>query len=169
MVNKLESSDVEKGHKPSNHVSVFENTLHKSELWVMAMRPELDWLSNDTLYHILRAVLHALRDNLSIDEAAHFSAQLPLLLRGSFYECWDPQRVQPKGLSKQEFMEAVRNNFKPVDRLNFDLEVAVSSALGVIMGHISSGEMDDIIQSSKSSLKSFFKIVESFNLGRTYQ
>jgi len=133
------------------------------------MRPELNWLNNDNLYHILRAVLHALRDNLSIDEAAQFSAQLPLLLRGSFYECWNPQKEGPKGFTKKEFMEAVRNNLKPIEQLNFDLEIGVASALAVIMGHVSSGEMDDIVQSSKPSLKTFFKIVESFNLGRTYQ
>jgi uncharacterized protein (DUF2267 family) len=33
-------------------------------------------------WHSLRAVLHALRDRLPLDQAAHLGAQLPIVIRG---------------------------------------------------------------------------------------
>lgn len=44
-------------------------------------------------YCILRTVLHGLRDRMTVDEAADFSAQLPVLWRGVFFEGWQPSRV----------------------------------------------------------------------------
>lgn len=158
-----------KGHETHNHVTVFGQTLQKSESWIAEMKPELNWVSNDHLYHLLRAVLHTLRDQLNVDEAAHFAAQLPLLLRGTFYECWNPQKNQPSGLTKKEFLVSVQNNLNNVKDLRFDIEVGAAVALGVIMNHISAGEMSDVVQSSKTSLKRFFNIIENFNLAQKYQ
>jgi uncharacterized protein (DUF2267 family) len=50
----------------------------------------------------LRAWLHALRDRLTVDAAAHFGAQLPELLRGTYYEGWSPHDV-PKRYDMQTF------------------------------------------------------------------
>lgn len=158
-----------KNVKIGQHVRVFENSVQKSEGWIKEMQSELDWVSADSAYHLLRSVLHVLRDNFSIDEAAHFSAQLPLVLRGTFYECWNPQKNQVQGLTKEEFLNAVRSNMGPSDRLNYDFEKGVVVAVGVIMNHISQGEMDDIIQSQKHSLKNFFETIENFNLGVKFQ
>ena len=41
-------------------------------------------------YAALRAVLHRLRDRLSVDGAAHLGAQLPTLIRGVYYDGWKP-------------------------------------------------------------------------------
>ncbi len=45
---------------------------------------------------MLRAWLHCLRDRLSVQVAAHFAAQLPELLRGVFFDGWNPSRVPQK-------------------------------------------------------------------------
>lgn len=160
--NISENESIENG-KMSNHVSVFERSLLKSKVWVTEMHAELNWLSNDNIYHLLRAVFHTLRDQLSIDEAAHFSAQLPLILRGTFYECWNPKKNQAKGLKKEEFLEAVKNNLNQNGWLNFELETGVAVVLKVIMNHVSPGEINDIIQSSKPSLKIFFEDIRDSN------
>lgn len=44
-------------------------------------------------YRVLRAWLHVVRDRLPVASAAHLSAQLPEVLRGSFYEGWVPGHV----------------------------------------------------------------------------
>lgn len=165
----LTKSEPLKSVKIGHHVRVFESSVQKSEGWIKEMQSELDWVSGDSVYHLLRSVLHVLRDQFSIDEAAHFSAQLPLVLRGTFYECWNPQKNQTQGSTKEEFLNAVRAGLGPADRLNYDFEKGVVVALGVIMNHISQGEMDDVIQSSKHSLKKFFETIENFNLGVQFQ
>ena len=39
-------------------------------------------------YNALRAVLHALRDRLTPEQAVHLGTQLPILVRGVYYEGW---------------------------------------------------------------------------------
>ena len=80
--------------KIAKNVTVFARTTHKSQLWINEMQKELKWLNGDSLYHLLRAVLQSLRDQMNVHEAAHFSAQLPLILRGAFYEGWNPHAQQ---------------------------------------------------------------------------
>ena len=55
------------------------------------------------------------------------------------------------------------------DNLSYNLETGVTITLGVIMNHISAGEIDDIIQTSKNSLKLFLLTIENFNLGVKFQ
>ncbi len=45
---------------------------------------------------VLRAWLHTLRDRLTVEASAHFSAQLPDLIRGIFYQAWNPSAVPDK-------------------------------------------------------------------------
>src|SRR3979409_1993907 len=54
-------------------------------------------------YAALRGVLHALRDRLTVEEAAQFGAQLPMLVRGLYYEGWDPSKT-PVKLRRDEFV-----------------------------------------------------------------
>jgi uncharacterized protein (DUF2267 family) len=59
------------GEKLGNRVSVFERSMDKSQAWISELHDELDWISADSVYHLLRAVLQTLRDQVSIDEGAH--------------------------------------------------------------------------------------------------
>lgn len=144
----------------SNHVTAFERTLHKSHQWIKEIHQELDWMSANSVYHLLRAVLHTIRDQLGTDEVAHFAAQLPLLLRGTFYECWNPQATTPRGMGKAEFIETVRYHIGRVNRPIIDLETGVTIVLRVIFNHISPGEINDIIQSARPSLRTYYEHIQ---------
>lgn len=71
-----------------SNVPVLASTVQKTKLWIRDVMLELEWDDAPIAYHGLRAVLHALRDRLTIHEAADFASQLPMLLRGMFYEGW---------------------------------------------------------------------------------
>jgi len=43
-------------------------------------------------YKGLRAVLQTVRVRLPLDLAVHFGAQLPMLVRGLYYEGWEPSK-----------------------------------------------------------------------------
>lgn len=141
--------------KISNRVSVFERSVGKAQEWISELHEYIPWVSGDAVYHLFRAVLQTLRDQLSIDEAAHFAAQLPLLLRGTFYECWDPQSLVPKGLGKDEFLDAVKLKMGPVSDTPYDYEKGVLACLLFLKRHISEGEMDDVISALKPTLRGF--------------
>jgi uncharacterized protein (DUF2267 family) len=141
-------------------VSAFDRTVQKSQEWIRDMHHELAWLNPDGVYHLLRATLQSLRDQMNVDESAQFASQLPLLLRGTFYEGWNPQ-AKPKTSSKQEFLSAVRERLGPVGQPNFDLEAGIRVALKVTFQHISPGEARDVMCELKPSLREFIKSVES--------
>jgi uncharacterized protein (DUF2267 family) len=92
-------------------------------------------------YNALRAVLHALRDRLPVQEAAHLAAQLPMLVRGIYYEGWKPSRV-PVKMSREEFLARVRREF-PFD-IKDDMEGLTHTVLQALRQHVTEGEWEDI-------------------------
>ena len=103
-----------KSHQPE----VFETTLQKTNLWIKEISDLLHWDDHHKAYHGLRAVLHALRDRLPVPEAAHLGAQLPMLVRGFYYDSWKPASTPVKMKTTQEFYDAVKKNFAADQNVN---------------------------------------------------
>jgi uncharacterized protein (DUF2267 family) len=94
-------------------------------------------------YSALRSVLHALRDRLTVDEAAHLAAQLPMLVRGIYFEGWKPS-VTPKKIRHQdEFLESVANGLGR--NTDIDPEHATRAVFDFLGNKIAMGELEDII------------------------
>jgi uncharacterized protein (DUF2267 family) len=92
-------------------------------------------------YAALRAVLHALRDRLTVDESAQLAAQLPMLIRGVYFEGWEPSRV-PEKMGRDAFLHRVRREFSYAVR--GDEAQLVRTVLSALRQHISDGEWEDI-------------------------
>ncbi|EID52835.1 DUF2267 domain-containing protein [Saccharomonospora xinjiangensis] len=67
-----------------------QNTAHE---WLATVGEALGTTDRRYTYRVLRAWLHTLRDRLTVEGAAHFAAQLPEFLRGTFYDGWVPSKV----------------------------------------------------------------------------
>jgi uncharacterized protein (DUF2267 family) len=89
----------------------------------------------------LRAVLHALRDRLTVEEAAQLSAQLPLLIRGIYFEGWDPSRV-PMKVDREQFLGRIREEF-PYD-VQGGIESVVHAVLAALRRHVDDDEWEHI-------------------------
>ncbi|MFD6282042.1 DUF2267 domain-containing protein [Streptomyces sp. NPDC060209] len=100
-------------------------------------------------YGALRAVLHPLRDRLTVDESAQFGAQLPTLLRGIYYEGWKPSET-PLKMSKEEFFTRVRQGFPYA--IEGDTEQLARTVLKALQQHVSKGEWDDLKATFPASL-----------------
>ena len=129
-----------KPHQPD----VFESTLQKTNLWVKEISDLLHWDDHHKAYHGLRAVLHVLRDRLPVPEAAHLGAQLPMLVRGFYYDNWKPAATPTKVKTAQEFYNAVHENFV-VDR-NVNPMRLTEAVLMVLCANTSSGELAKILE-----------------------
>lgn len=124
-------------------LEVFDETVQKTNILLKEIEKEFDWENHRNLsYAALRTVLHTLRDRLTIQETADLAAQLPLLVKGIFYEGWDPSRV-PIKMEKEEFIEEIRKNFPySLDRPITDVVVVV---VGALQRFVSTGEIEDIL------------------------
>jgi len=87
----------------STGLDTFDKTVQESNLWLKAVMERLETDDRHRAYSTLRAVLHALRDRIGAESAAHLGAQLPMLLRGLFYEGWDPTNKPTKERHEDAF------------------------------------------------------------------
>lgn len=124
-------------------IHVLDTTLHKTHEWIAAIA-ELTHLEKNDAYKALRAVLQTLRDRLPVELAAHLSSQLPMLIRGLFYEGWEPARV-PKKMNHQEFLNAVSEKIV-TDRF-IDPQRITHDVFMVIGQFIAPGEVDKVKRS----------------------
>ena len=122
--------------------------------WIDELGDYLHW-SNDARTHLLlRTVLHAIRDFLIVDEAADLAAQLPVLIRGIFYEGWDPSSTPERPRNKATFMARIE---APFDRDPLDNpEAAVAAVIKLLNRHVSAGEMAQVRQSMRKDLRFLF-------------
>jgi uncharacterized protein (DUF2267 family) len=130
----------------------FDTTVSKTNEVLHAITDANGWPreAHDQAYHALRAVLHALRDRLTVDEAAQFAAQLPVLIRGVFYEGWDPSRV-PIKMHREAFLDRVHTEF-PYE-VEGGIDRMVTTVLGALQRFVTRGEWDDIASVVPKDLK----------------
>jgi uncharacterized protein (DUF2267 family) len=124
----------------------FESTIQTTNVWLNDILELLGWREQHQAYHALRAVLHALRDRLPVDQAAALAAQLPMLVRGFYYEGWHPHGKPVKERHQEQFLAHVAEAFR--DNPEVDPERVTKAVLRVLSEHVSTGE----IAAVKSSL-----------------
>jgi hypothetical protein len=62
-------------------LEVLDSSYQKTQEWIGSLATQAH-LDKSDAYKALRAVLLTLRDRLPMEEAVHFGAQLPMMLRG---------------------------------------------------------------------------------------
>jgi uncharacterized protein (DUF2267 family) len=131
--------------------ATFNTTVDKTNLILHEIETSYGWPKErrQQSYAGLRAVLHAVRDRLSVDESAQLAAQLPVLLRGVYYEGWVPSRV-PEKMDGAHFVRRVRHDF------TYDVEGGaerlIRTVAGVLRRHLSEGEWRDVTASFPNDL-----------------
>ena len=123
-------------------LDVFDTTVHKTHAWLHDIMQELGWEERHKAYLALRTTLHALRDRLSVEETAQLGAQLPMLIRGLYYEGWNPTGKPEKIRHKTAFLAPIRDHFR--DDWQVDPEEVARAVLKVLTQHVSEGEIADI-------------------------
>jgi uncharacterized protein (DUF2267 family) len=123
-------------------LSTFDRTIQKTNEWLNEIMDFHDGCDRQKAYLALRATLHTLRDRLTPEEAVELGAQLPMLIRGFYYEGWRPTGKPVKERHKDEFL---RHIGEALD--GYGLGSSEDIARGVFRlldRRISAGEMADI-------------------------
>ncbi len=125
----------------STGLEVFDRTLQTTHIWLDEIIEDLA-TDRHTAWHVLGAVIRSLRDRLPPDLSAHLSAELPLLVRGIYFEGWRPGKENLKLRSLAEFLEKVSDGMsgtKPIGSVD-----AARSVLAVLNRHLAHGQADKI-------------------------
>jgi uncharacterized protein (DUF2267 family) len=123
-------------------LDVFETTLQKTNNWLNELMEIMGTEDKHRAYLALRVTLHALRDRITIEEVAQFAAQLPMLIRGFYYEGWDPTAKPRKERQREQFLAQIEKHF--MSDGNSDPEQIARDVFALLESRISQGEIEDI-------------------------
>jgi uncharacterized protein (DUF2267 family) len=123
-------------------VAAFESTIQTTNIWLNELQEHLGWQDHQHAYHALRAVLQALRDRLPVAQVAALGAQLPMLIRGFYYECWHPAGKPTKERRKEDFLAHIRATFG--DYPDMDTEEVARAVFQVLANHVTPGEIEHV-------------------------
>jgi uncharacterized protein (DUF2267 family) len=123
-------------------LSVFDTTIQTTHHWLNELMAELGWDDRHRAYQALRAVLHALRDHLTVDEVVALGAQLPLLVRGCYYEGWHPADKPLPQRKRDAFLASLQSVFHnaPAARV----EEVARAVFRVLAKHVTTGAIEDV-------------------------
>lgn len=122
-------------------LEVFDKTLQTTNTWLKEIMQTVG-PDRHRAYRVLRSVLHALRDRLTVDEVAHLGAQMPLAVRGLYYEQWHPAGKPVRMRHLEEFLAAVAAELDDLGPIN--AEDAARAVFAVLDAHITRGEIEDV-------------------------
>ena len=138
-------------------LETIESTTQKTHEWIARIAEALHMEKRDA-WKSLRAVLQTLRDRLPAELAVHFGAQLPMLVRGLYYEGWEPSKV-PIKMSREEFLAVVQSRII-ADRVIDPVET-VQNVLAIVANHMGGGEMHKVMEAFPGDMQSLFPAVAS--------
>ncbi len=126
-------------------VDAFDKSLNKTNEWLQDLMAELNFSQRKQAYQALRATLQTLRDWLIVDEAVQVGSQLPMLVRGFYYEGWNPSRIPDRSIDKSTFLENVRQAMAGAPEGENPEDIA-RAVFKLLYHRISEGEIQDIKQ-----------------------
>lgn len=141
------------GHAP---VPQIQQTTQKTQEWLLDLSSRSPLKDPQQAYSILRAVLHTLRDRLTVEEVAHLGAQLPMLLRGAYFEGWRPALAPNDYETVEGFLEHVRSCLGPGDEISPDLRKSTLAALDVLCDRVDDGELRHVTAQLPEPLANLF-------------
>jgi uncharacterized protein (DUF2267 family)/CBS-domain-containing membrane protein len=123
----------------ANGLQTFDRSIHATNLWLKEISKETG-ADRRLAWRAVGVVLRVLRDRLTVEDAAHLAAQLPLMIRGAFYERYRPV-VQPDSMrSREEFVARVADGLegggKPMNP-----ERTIKAVLSAVQRHIDEAKM----------------------------
>jgi uncharacterized protein (DUF2267 family) len=139
----------------STGLAVFDTSLQDTNLWLKSIAERLGQCSRQEAYAALRAVLHALRDRLPAQAAVNFAAQLPMLIRGLYFEGWTLPDKPERAHTAQEFAENVAAFLPP--KYRFDPVFTSSAVFAAISQFTSAGEPAKVMSQLPEPIRNMWR------------
>lgn len=130
---------------------VFDRTVQTTNIWLAEIGAELA-VNRQASWHALGAVLRTLRDRMPLGLAVHLGAQLPLLVRGAYYERFDPAHVQQAYRTADEFLALVAEDLRGVDD-RVSAEDAAEAVFRTLDRHLDAGQLAHVREALPAEIR----------------
>jgi uncharacterized protein (DUF2267 family) len=119
---------------------IVKNT-HILHTWLNHINEQTDWEGSAYAFDALKATLQALRIYLLLPHLAHVGAQLPLIIRGIFFENWKPSRLPINKRNLTHFLHIIKEHMHHSD---IDPETAARAVLKTLAAKSHEAEIEKI-------------------------
>jgi uncharacterized protein (DUF2267 family) len=125
--------------------------------WIYSLEDLLNLPDNHETktFSIMRSVFHALRDHFPHGTLAHVGQQLPIFLRGVWFEGWDPAHTPIKERKKEDFIKAVKKHLESYADL--DIEHCAQITMHFLSSKLSDGEGEKVYKVLPESIAVLWK------------
>ncbi len=131
-------------------VDSLDRSIDKTNTWLADVAAGFGTEDRRLAYRVTRAWMHTLRDRMPVTIAAHMAAQLPELLRGVFYEGWNPSKV-PIKYSRDEFV----TRFAHDAQIHLtEVPTAGRQVTAAMRQHLSAGAIDEVLGALPADIRS---------------
>ncbi len=135
---------------------VFDEYVNQGHTWLHQINTGMGgWMSEDYALAALRCALHVLRDQLTVDQIAHLSAQLPIIVRGLYYEDWVPSKTPARERHEEIFLNRAKTYFHGKERMPNPKDV-LRAVYAVLHQHISEGESRKVYNALPADLRKYW-------------
>jgi uncharacterized protein (DUF2267 family) len=131
---------------------VLDTSLQRTHEWLHEIGQELGFDDERAAYSALRATLHAVRDRLPAELVAHLGAELPMLVRGIYYDGWHPSAVELKAAHDKDFFDSIGGELLGHEELE-DVEAVAGAVLRVINRRIAPGQIAHVLDAMPEKVR----------------
>jgi uncharacterized protein (DUF2267 family) len=133
-------------------MNVLTHPITKTSEWIQELADALG-VDDTTAWSCLRAGLHALRDRLPVDESAHLAAQLPLIVRGLYFEGWHPASVPVKVKDRDQLGARIERELRGTP---IAAEVVMRAVFDLLQRHVTGGQIEVVRHALPHELQTLF-------------
>jgi uncharacterized protein (DUF2267 family) len=119
-------------------LEVFDRTLHTTNLWLDEINAEIG-PDRHLAWHVLGAVLRSIRDEMQVEQSAHFAAQLPLLIRGTYFDGYRPSSQPTQARSQGDFIARIQHDMDGARPVN--VQLAAAAVMRTLNRHMTEGQV----------------------------
>jgi uncharacterized protein (DUF2267 family) len=141
----------------STNILSLDRAIQNTIQWLNDIQNELGWDNRDSVYKATKAVLQTIRDRLPVEEVVHFTANLPLVMKGMLMDGYDLKDKPVRMRSVEEFYEYIQQYYDWQRRETIETEKAARAVITVLNRRMGGGEMRKVAANLPEKIKRLFE------------
>lgn len=139
----------------STGLDVFDKTVQTTNLWLKEiMEDEAIGPDKQLAWRVLGAVLRTVRDRMPVELAAHLGAELPLLIRGAYYDQFRPEILPGRERSREAFLQMIGAELAASRPVN--VERATRAVLSVLSHYVNPDQVAKIRETMPAEVRAIW-------------